>query len=462
MILDVVYNHIGPDGNYLGQFTDTFFTKKYANDWGDALNFDGDQCGSVREYFIANAHYWIDEFHLDGLRLDATQQILDDSQVHVMAEIVRAVHEAAGGRATLIVAENEAQEVKVMRPTEQGGYGIDAMWNDDFHHSAMVAMTGRNEAYYTDYRGTPQEFISAVKWGFLFQGQYYHWQKTRRGTPALDMPPARFVTFIQNHDQVANSGNGLRCHCLTSPGRYKAMTALWLLAPGTPMLFQGQEFAASSPFVFFADHHPELAALVRRGRWDFLAQFRSIAAAGGKTGLPDPHDPAAFECCKLDFAERQTNRKYYDLHRDLLRLRREDPVFAAQRPRGVDGAVLGPHALVLRYFSDDGQDRLLLVNLGRDLHLAPASEPLLAPPAGQRWLLRWSSEDPRYGGCGTAPPDTDENCASRARRPSCSFRSRRRRSPYTKNFDMVGLPFSWSAAFFRRFVLVVFYFSLKN
>jgi maltooligosyltrehalose trehalohydrolase len=409
VILDVVYNHLGPDGNYLGQFSDHYITKKYDNEWGDALNFDGGDSGPVREFFIANARYWIEEFHLDGLRLDATQQIFDDSPVNIIADIVRAARSAAGGRQTLMVAENESQETRLARPVAQGGYGVDALWNDDLHHSAMVAMCGRNEAYYSDYLGKPQELISAVKWGYLYQGQFYRWQKQRRGTPALDLPPAQFVTFIQNHDQVANSGNGLRCQLLTSPGRYKAMTALWLLAPGTPMLFQGQEFAASSPFFFFADHHPELARLVQRGRIEFLSQFRSIAAAGGKVGLPDPHDPRGFERCKLNFAERESHRLYYDLHRDLLRLRRDDPAFSAQQPRGIDGAVLGSAALMLRYFVDGGADRLLVVNLGRDLHLDPAPEPLLAPPAGRQWTIHWTSEDPRYGGRGTAPLDTEEN-----------------------------------------------------
>ena len=219
------------------------------------------------------------------------------------------------------------------------------------------------------------------------------------------------MTFIQNHDQVANSARGLRCHLLTSPGRYRAMTALLLLAPGTPMLFQGQEFAASSPFLFFADHKPELAQLVAQGP-------RRVPGAVPQPGhcrrcrhaLPDPGDPATFERCKLDFAERAAPRRGL----------RAAPRPAAAAPRGpglprasgrggVDGAVLGPEAFVLRFFGDDGDDRLLLVNLGRDLHLDPAPEPLLAPPEGRRWDVLWSSEDPRYGGGGTPPLDTEDN-----------------------------------------------------
>lgn len=286
---------------------------------------------------------------------------------------------------------------------------MDALWNDDFHHSAMVAMTGRNEAYYTDYNGTPQELLSAVKWGYLYQGQRYAWQKKRRGTPSLDLRPAAFVTFTQNHDQIANSARGQRCHALTTPGRYRAVTALMLLAPGTPMLFQGQEFAASSPFLYFADHEPELARLVAKGRGESLTQFKSLATSEMKACLPDPSDPATFERCRLDHGERERHAEAFALHKDLLRLRREDPVFRSQQPRGVDGAVLGPEALVLRFFGGADGDRLLFINLGRDLALTPAPEPLLGAPADDaRWALLWSSESARYGGCGTPALETED------------------------------------------------------
>ena len=409
VILDVVYNHLGPDGNYLSQFSPDYFTSKYENEWGQAINFDGRNAGPVREFFLTNAAYWIEEVHIDGLRLDATQQIFDASPRNIMAEICKRVREAARGRKTIIVAENEPQHTKLVCSPESGGFGLDALFNDDFHHSGMVAMTGRNEAYYTDCLGKPQEFISMVKYGYLYQGQRYKWQKQRRGTPDLRLPPAQFITYIQSHDQIANSGRGERVQFMTSPGRLKAMTALMLLAPGTPMLFQGQEFASSSPFYYFDDHKPDLAKLVREGRAKFLVQFRSLATGRMQPYLVDPGDPSAFERCKLDFSERQRNRRYYDLHRDLLRLRREDPVFSAQRPGGVDGAVLAAECLMLRFFGEMGDDRLLLVNFGVDLHLDPAPEPLLAPPDGMTWQTLWSSEDPRYGGAGTPRLDSEDN-----------------------------------------------------
>jgi len=408
VILDVVYNHLGPDGNYIGKFAPQFFCEK-TTDWGPAINYDAEDCGPVREFVIANACYWMDEFHLDGLRLDATQDIHDASEDHILREMAREVRKRVAPRQVIFIAENEPQQTKLVRPADQGGYGLDGLWNDDFHHSAIVALTGHNEAYYTDYLGTPQEFVSSMKYGYLYQGQRYKWQKKRRGTPALDLDPAAFVTFIQNHDQIANSGYGKRCNALTSPGKLRAITALMLLAPGTPMLFQGQEFAASSPFLFFADQSSELNAQIRRGRAEFLSQFPSLATPELQARLSDPSDPATFERCKLDFAERETHREVFDLHRDLLRLRRDDPVLRAQKRHGLDGAVLSSEAFLLRYFGADAADRLLLVNLGCDLHFNPAPEPLLAPPLGHEWSLLWSSEDPKYGGNGTPPLDTEQN-----------------------------------------------------
>jgi maltooligosyltrehalose trehalohydrolase len=405
VILDVVYNHFGPDGNYLPEFSSSYFSDREPTDWGAAINFDGRDSGPVREFCIANAGYWIEEFHLDGLRLDATQDIHDCSKEHILRVIAREVQRKAEPRKAIIVAENEPQQVCLIQPPDEGGYGLDALWNDDFHHSAMVALTGRNEAYYTDYLGKPQELISAVKYGFLYQGQYYSWQKQCRGTAGLHMRPASKVIFIQNHDQVANSAYGERCHCLTDPGRLRAMTALLLLAPSTPMLFQGQEFGASSPFLYFADHEPLLADTVRLGRAEFLAQFPSLATAEMSGLFADPSDPATFERCKLDHSERQAHAHVLALHRDLLRLRREDAAFRAQRKNGVDGAVLADQAFLLRFFGDDGDDRLLLINLGIDLHLNPAPEPLLAAPSGCEWTILWSSENPKYGGTGTPALD---------------------------------------------------------
>jgi len=403
VILDVVYNHLGPDGNYLAQFSEHYFSAQQS-EWGAAINFDGPHSAPVREFFITNAAYWIAEYHFDGLRLDATHQIFDRSAEHVVAELAAAARAAAPRRRIYVVAEDETQRAPLVRPREAGGCGLDAIWNDDFHHAARVAATGRAEAYFMDYGGRPQEFISAAKYGFLFQGGWHDWQQKRRGTPALDLAPENFVIFLQNHDQLANTLTGRRLHELTSPGRHRSLTALLLLLPSTPLLFQGQEFCASSPFLYFADHHADLAPLVRAGRGRFLRQFRTLAGRDARDRLDDPGAPATFERSKLDLSECEKHAGAVRLHADLLRLRRDDPALHA--PARIDGAVLGAEAFVLRYFSTDGGDRLLLVNLGADLRLHPAPEPLLAPPAARGWATLWSSEDPVYGGTGT--PDEIE------------------------------------------------------
>ncbi len=403
VILDVVYNHFGPDGCVFRRYAKQYFSEDYENEWGDPLNFDGLDSQPVREYFIANAGYWIDEYHLDGLRLDATQSINDDrSPEHVIAAVARQVRASAGSRQTILISENEPQRVSMVRPLDQGGYGLDALWNDDFHHSAIVALTGRNEAYYSDHGGTPQEFISAAKYGYLFQGQRYAWQKKPRGTRTIGIPPAAFVNFIENHDQLANAGDGSHLHRRTTPGRLRAMTALFLLMPGTPMLFQGQEMAASTPFLYFADHNPELARNVQKGRSKFLRQFPSLGSPETQAALPRADDAATFEQCKLDWRERETHAATYRLHRDLLQLRRSESAFSRQAQGGVDGAVLAAEAFVLRFFADEALDeRLLIVNFGRDLVAGSFAEPLIAPPCGRVWRVQWSSEHPDYGGAGT-------------------------------------------------------------
>jgi maltooligosyltrehalose trehalohydrolase len=407
VILDVVYNHFGPEGNYLRVYSDDYTTKRHANDWGDAINFDGPNSGPVREFFITNGRYWIDEFHFDGFRFDATQSIIDDSDEYIVGAIGRGARAAAGERSILLVAENESQETKLLRPRSEKGDDLDAVWNDDWHHSALVVLTDRNEAYYTDYQGSPQEFVSSAKYGYLYQGQVYHWQDAPRGMPAFDIGPAHFVTFIENHDQVSNTVDGTRVRFQTSPGTYRAMTALLLLGPWTPLLFQGQEFGASNRFVYFSDVSKDLRAAIRKGRFEFLAQFPSMASAEVQQQLPEPSDPKVFETCKLDFSEREKEKKLYDLHKDLLRLRRDDVRFRDQKPGAVDGAVLSETSFVLRFFGTHNDDRLLVVNFGRRFHLTPVSEPLLAPPFGYAWETLWTSESRRYGGPGPVQVASD-------------------------------------------------------
>src|SRR6202048_698058 len=302
VILDVVYNHFGPDGNYLGAFSGDYLHRERGNDWGDSINFDGKNSEPVREFFITNGRYWIQEFHFDGFRFDATQSIFDKSDEYIIGAIGRAARLAAGKRSLILIAENESQETKLIRPRSEGGDDLDGLLNDDLHHTAVVALTGRNEAYYTDYLGSPQEFVSAAKRGYLFQGQPYAWQDAPRGTPTFNASPEAFVAFIENHDQVANTAAGERLRFQTSPGRYRAMTALLLLGPWTPLLFQGEEFGASSPFLFFTDvGDGPMREAIRKGRFAFLSQFPSLATKEVQERLPVPSNPISFVSCKLDF-----------------------------------------------------------------------------------------------------------------------------------------------------------------
>jgi maltooligosyltrehalose trehalohydrolase len=398
VILDVVWNHLGPSGNTLPAFSPDYFHHDAPNDWGAAINFDQP---AVRDYYIANAVYWIEELHLDGLRVDATQAIIDTSERHILTEIIARTRAAAPDRRLWIVGENEPQDALLLRE-----YGFDALWNDDFHHTARVAATGVVDGYLHDYSGSAHELVSAIRHGFLYQGQAYPWQRNTRGTSTRGLERARFVHFLENHDQVANLAFGERLAELTDPATLRALTALMLLAPSIPMLFQGQETGSRKPWEFFCSHEGELAKGVRRGRAQFVSQFQRLGTREALAARRDPCARSTFEACILDPSERDFSRPITAFHRDLLRLRRESPAFTRA---DVDAAVLAECAFVVRsYGADPSGDRLVLVNLGPTFRRTAVAEPLLAAPAGNGWKLCWSSEDPRYGGHGTPAPMTVE------------------------------------------------------
>ena len=388
VILDVVYNHLGLEGNYLGAFSDSYASERYASEWGPSLNFDGRDCGPVREFVRTNAQYWLEEFHMDGFRLDATQAIRDSSPVHMVTEIV-AASRAATDRDVLIVAENEPQDRIALDDAPDGGWGLDGLWNDDFHHAAYVGLTGHAGAYYSGYRGSPQEFVSLAKHSFLYQGQYYRWQGKRRGTSTAGLERWRFVNYLENHDQVANSLHGTRLHRLAGPGRYRALTALLLLLPQTPLLFQGQEFGSSSPFRYFADAGSESAAAVLEGRTRFMRQFPSVEEALLTTSLADPTDETTFQEAKLESAERRREGPLYELHRDLIALRKSDPIFSRSTPSQVDGAVVGGTAFVVRFLAGGNSIVFSLSTLAPIWSRTPLRSPW--------WRRRRGCPGPNYG-----------------------------------------------------------------
>jgi maltooligosyltrehalose trehalohydrolase len=405
VILDVVYNHFGPVGNFFPEFSATVHGAR--GEWGDSINYDGPGSGPVREFMKDNAAYWIREFHFDGLRLDAVHAINDSSAEHIVSEICHAARAAAGARDVVIVGECESQDTRLLKDTGDYADGLDAIWNEDWHHSAFVALTGRRHSYFTDYQGTAPEFAAMARHGTLYQGQWYSWQQNARGGYAIGLPSSRFVSFLENHDQVANTGLGARLYQHVDQARWRAMTALLLLGPALPLLLQGQEFASSRPFTYFADHDGELGEAVRKGRLEFLEQFPPLTTPEIRAAIPVPSDDATFHTSQLLDDERAADRPAVRLHRDLLRLRREDPVLGLVGTADVriESSAPTDALLLVRYLADSAH-RLLVVNFA-DEHRARMNDPLLAPLPGTRWQQRWSSEQLRYGGSGAPSiPDT--------------------------------------------------------
>ncbi len=400
VILDVVYNHLGPDGNYLRAFSQAYFTDRHTTPWGDALNFDGPGSRPVRDFFIANACYWAHEFHLDGLRLDATHAILDDSPTHILAEIAERVRQSLPtGRHFLLIAENEQNDPRIVRPPAAGGLGLDGVWADDFHHQVRVALTGEQEGYYADYSGTPADLATTIQQGWFYTGQQSSFLNRPRGAPADDIAPPHLIYCIQNHDQIGNRALGERLNHAVEPAAYRAATALLLLSPYTPLLWMGQEWAATTPFLYFTDHEPELGRLVTEGRRAEFAGFMSFSAEQ----VPDPQAPDTFARSKLRWEERNQmpHAGMLRLYRDLLGLRARLPALRQRQRELWDVAPLGESALVLHRRGRASSDSLLLiVNLRGVLRLKLSAQLQLAAPPGRTWVVLLDSEDARYGGLG--------------------------------------------------------------
>jgi maltooligosyltrehalose trehalohydrolase len=309
---------------------------------------------------------------------------------------------AAGSRNISLVAENEAQDVRHLLPPEKGGFGLDAMWIDDFHHAARVAVTGVAEAFWSDFRGTAQELVDCALHNALYQGQWSNWQKRPRGTRLLNTPADQLVFFLQNHDQVAYHLKGQRLHQIGGDALARALTVYLLLLPQTPLLFMGQEFFSSSPFFYFTDHAPELQAMVRKGREEFLRRSPSVDRAILKEGFHPPMGEDAFQQSKLKLSERVTHQGAWTLHQVLLRLRRDDAVFSLPVALHLAGEALSEKSLVLRFTGRRAdEERVVLLNLGDEVVLEPCPYPLLAPGTGRSWTLMLSSEESRFGGGGT-------------------------------------------------------------
>ncbi len=406
VILDVVYNHFGPDGNYLRDYSRDYFTDRHHTPWGEAINMDGPHSRPVREFVIANALHWFHEYHLDGLRLDAVHAIIDDSPTHILAELAARVRAALpAGRHFVLIAENDTNDPRLVHPAAAGGWGLDAVWADDFHHQVRVALTGERDGYYVNYSGSASDLATTIRRGWFYTGQVAPLSGRPRGAPADDVAPTRFVYCLQNHDQVGNRAFGERLHHQVTLAAYRAASALLLLAPQTPLLWMGQEWAASSPFLFFTDHHEELGRQVTAGRRREFAAFSAFRGAE----IPDPQAEATFRRSMLNRAERERppHAGVLSLYRALLRLRREHPALRS------DGAFtvlpLGERIIALRREVSGTPEPTLLVivNLSGPAQVDLTSSPELAPPTGQGWTVLLDTEDPEYGGAAPARLDGD-------------------------------------------------------
>lgn len=357
VLLDVVYNHFGPAGNYLGAYSAEYFTREVQTPWGEAPRVGA---SPMRDYVLDNARYWLGEFQFDGLRLDATHTIVDESETHVL----RALSDATRAETPhlLLMAEDERNDPSLV---EQ--WGCDAIWADDFHHQVRVTLTGERDGYFAGYTPGAAGLARCIERGWLYEGEVVARTGEPRGHPADHLAPERFVYCIQNHDQIGNRALGTRLNHDVSPQAYGVASALLLFLPMTPLLFMGQEWGASSPFQFFTDHDAELGALVTEGRRREFAHFAAFADPAMRAAIPDPQAPQTFERSKLRWAEQGSapHESVLQLYHSLLALRRDDEVMRVPQARaGLDATAHGD-LLVVRRTSDDGsQSRLLLANFG--------------------------------------------------------------------------------------------------
>lgn len=393
VVLDVVYNHLGPEGNYLGDFG-PYFTDQYLTPWGTAINYDGPESDEVRRYVIDNAVYWISEYHIDALRLDAIHGIFDFSASHILRELNDAVHAEATrlGRTVSVIAESDLNDVRVITPPELGGYGLDGQWNDDFHHAIHSLVTGERNGYYADF-GSLEHVATALRDGFVLAGTHSVYRRRRHGNSSRHCRPSRFVVFAQNHDQVGNRVYGDRLSSL-APDALHSIAATVLLAPGVPLLFMGEEYGETAPFLYFIDHgDPGLIEAVRKGRREEFAHF------GWTEDIPDPVSPETFERSRVhpgiqrDPARQallRWTKALIDLRKRLAALGAADSdrcghhVHAHQREQ----------VLIMHRWAERGPSALVILGFN------PASATLtLGDPAGE-WHLRLDANAPHFGGSG--------------------------------------------------------------
>jgi malto-oligosyltrehalose trehalohydrolase len=399
VLIDVVYNHFGPEGNYLHRLAPPFFTTRHSTPWGDGLNFDGRESRTVRDFFIHNALYWLTEFNADGLRLDAVHAIADDSRPDFLTELADAVR-AGPGRERHLVLENDHNEAqRLVRDAAGHPLHFTAQWNDDFHHALHRLLTGEVEGYYADYADAPLARLGrCLAEGFDYQGEKSAYRGRARGTPSAALPPGAFVNFLQNHDQVGNRARGERLHTLADTGALRAALAILLLAPSPPLLFMGEEFGAATPFLYFCDFEPELNEAVRKGRGE---EFAGMAQARGGDDAPptEPGSVDAYSRSVMDWTGlgRRPHADWLAWYRELLRCRHDAIVPLVPRIRA--GAARhrsdGRRELDVHWPLDDGRSLVLRARIDAPLPAPPAgSQAIHLTPAdgSSQWSAAWHVE----------------------------------------------------------------------
>jgi maltooligosyltrehalose trehalohydrolase len=400
VVLDVVYNHLGPEGNYLADFA-PYFTERYKTPWGRAINFDGPSSDEVRRYFIENALQWVTEFHIDALRLDAIHAIVDPSARTFLEELAASIHLTAKqlNRNIFLIAESNRNDTRVVNAPEAGGWGLDGVWNDDFHHSLHVLLTGERSGYYQDFHGIA-DLAKCLREGFVYSGQYSKFRRRHHGISSKHVPAKRFVVCAQNHDQIGNRRDGDRLTNIVSFEQLKLAAGTLLLSPYVPLLFMGEEYAEPAPFPYFVSHgDTELVEAVRRGRKEEFADF------GWQGEVPDPQSEEAFLRAKLNW-DLQTQGQHHSLwlfYQELLRLRRVLPQLAQLDKRTLEAAAFAEQrVLLVRRWNSSGAV-IIVSHFDRN-----STEPLLPMPSG-RWNKMLDSADQQWAGKGSGAPSLLES-----------------------------------------------------
>jgi maltooligosyltrehalose trehalohydrolase len=402
VLFDVVYNHFGPDGAYGGVFSPFYRSPRHHSPWGAAINLDGEHSDAVRAFFIENALHWLHEYHADGLRLDATHWLQDDSTRHFVAELADRVRESANDRTVLLVSEDDRNLATIVRRPQEGGWGLDAVWADDFHHHVRRRSAGDCDGYYQDYSGAMADLAATLRQGWFYCGQYSEYAGAPRGTRPVGVPLERMIFCLQNHDQIGNRPFGRRLNHQIEPALFRALSALLLFAPETPLLFMGQEWAASTPFLFFTDHNPELGRLVTEGRRREFARFQAFADEATRARIPDPQAATTFDASRLHWDERvlDPHAGMLNLYRALLGLRRTEQ--ALKSGARFDVVELDDNGLALARARTGGDALLLVAWLGG----SGAYEYDLHGPtiAGGRWNLMLSTGEARFRSAAESTP----------------------------------------------------------